>query len=137
MRVVVDTNVLMSGIFFGGLPGQILEAWAADRLTLLFSAEIFSEYHRVSQRLSDQYGDLGGGPVLTLIGTRGKLVRPDEVKTGGSRDPDDDKFLACAEAGAADVVVSGDRDLLVLEQWKGIPIMTPRTFVEAHLSEGG
>jgi putative PIN family toxin of toxin-antitoxin system len=135
LRVVLDTNVLMSGIFFGGLPGEILQAWSAGRLILLFSPEIFQEYHRVGERLSEQYGDLELAPILTLLGTRGELVRSDASLQAGSRDPDDDKFLACAATGEAAALVSGDRDLLDLESWKDVPILTPRQFVDAHLSD--
>ena len=55
MKVVLDTNVLISGIYFGGLPGKILEAWGARQFQLLVSTEILQEYLNVAERLADRY----------------------------------------------------------------------------------
>ena len=55
MKVVLHTSVLISGIYFGGLPGKILEAWGARRFQLLVSTEILQEYLNVAERLTDRY----------------------------------------------------------------------------------
>jgi predicted nucleic acid-binding protein len=55
MKVVLDTNVLISGIYFGGLPGKILEAWGARQFQLLVSTESIQEYLNVAERLADRY----------------------------------------------------------------------------------
>lgn len=55
MRIVLDTNVFVSAVFFGGVPGRILEAWRDGRLQLVLSAGILDEYQRVGQALSAQY----------------------------------------------------------------------------------
>lgn len=101
MKVVLDTNVLLSGIFFGGTPGRILEEWQNGRFEVLVSRAILDEAVPLRE------------PVC--------------------RDPSDDKFLACARAAAADVIVSGDSDLLALGRWEGIAILSPRQFADAHL----
>ena len=54
-RVVVDTNVFLSGVFFGGVPGRILEAWQAGHLTLVLSPAILAEYHRAGAALAARY----------------------------------------------------------------------------------
>jgi predicted nucleic acid-binding protein len=54
-----------------------------------------------------------------------------------SRDPDDDKFLACALAASAPVVVSGDRDLQTLGSWQGVRVLSPRAFADEYLTRGG
>lgn len=65
MRVVLDTNVLVSGIFFGGVPGQIVDAWSEDRLSLVLTPEILEEYARVGQDLAAKYPD--GRKSFTVI----------------------------------------------------------------------
>ena len=67
MRVVLDTNVLMSGIFFSGPPAMILAAWSEGRLDLLATVEILAEYRRVAKRLAKQYPSIEVDPVLDLV----------------------------------------------------------------------
>ena len=55
MRVVVDTNVLISGVFFGGVPSRILEAWRDEKFELVVSPGIVEEYRRVGEKLADQF----------------------------------------------------------------------------------
>lgn len=59
MRCVLDTNVLMSGIFFGGIPGRVLEAWTLGRIELILSPEILAEYRTVGAELSRRYPERG------------------------------------------------------------------------------
>jgi len=67
VRVVVDTNVLMSGIFFGGTPGRIVEALKLSQITLAASPSIIEEYQRVAEELESTYGELEAGPLITLL----------------------------------------------------------------------
>ncbi|MBI5782342.1 MAG: PIN domain-containing protein [Gammaproteobacteria bacterium] len=62
MRVILDTNVLMSAVFFGGIPGRLLSAWAAKRFTLVLSLDIFDEYRRVGRELARRYPALEKQP---------------------------------------------------------------------------
>lgn len=66
MRIVLDTNVFVSAIFFGGVPGRILEAWRDGRIQLSLSAEILDEYQRVGQLLSAEYAGVDLEPFLAL-----------------------------------------------------------------------
>ena len=77
MKVVVNTNVLMSGIFFGGVPGRVLDAWAAGRLELVLSPEILDEYRRVGGDLQSRYPQRSAvlAPVLTLVAMNATMVR--------------------------------------------------------------
>lgn len=133
MKVVLDTNVLLSGIFFGGPPGWILSAWKRGELDLVVSADIFEEYRRVGERLADRYGELGLSPVLALIARRATVVDPPALDEPVCRDPEDDKFLACARAAGAKVVISGDDDLRSVGSWEGIEVLSPREFVDTRL----
>lgn len=135
MRVVIDTNVLMSGIFFGGIPGRILGAWAEGRLELVLSPGILAEYRRVGAELAMRYPERGEAlnPVLALVAMNAILVDAAPLPAPVSNDPDDDNFLAAARKAGATVIVSGDRDLLDVSGWRNIAVVTPRQFADQHL----
>ena len=135
MRVVLDTNVLMSGIFFGGPPATIIAAWAEGELELLASVDILTEYRRVGDRLRKKYPAVDLNPVLDLVIRESRIVEPVPINADVCSDKDDLKFLACALAGNADCVVSGDRALLRASGYEGIEVMTPRQFQTRFLDE--
>jgi putative PIN family toxin of toxin-antitoxin system len=106
MRVVVDTNVLVSGVFFGGVPGRILEAWRDGTLTLVVSSAILEEYHRVGALLGARYPGVDLEPVLALVAVHAEVVQPATLADRVCEDPDDDKFMTCALAGGRTVGAS-------------------------------
>ncbi len=128
MKAVLDTNVVVSGIFFGGVPGAVLEAWWEDRFELCLSPLIADEYLRTCDRLAADRQSLAHQEVLADLLAHGSLLA--DVATEGpiTVDPDDDKFMRCALAAGA-VVVSGDRDLLEASGWNGVEVLTPRDFL--------
>ena len=128
MNVVLDTNVLISGIFFGGQPRAVLDAWAEHRFELLITPSIFDEYVRTCDRLSASYKDLEYHSVLATIIGRGRLVPDTTASAAITSDPDDDKFMLCARDHAA-VIVSGDRHLLDSSGWEGVRVMRPQDFL--------
>ena len=134
MRVVVDTNVFISGVFFGGIPGRILRAWRESRIELVLSAEILEEYLRVGDRLSQEYPGVDLGPFLALLTTHAEIVDAPALPEPVSADPDDDKFLACALIAGAAVIVSGDKDLVDRSGWRGVRVLRPRQFSDEFLS---
>jgi putative PIN family toxin of toxin-antitoxin system len=138
VRVVLDTNVLMSGIFFGGVPGRILGAWAEGRLELVLSPDILAEYRRVGTELTARYPERGAAltPVLALVAMNAILVAAAPLPAPVSADPDDDKFLAAARHAGIALIVSGDRDLLDVSGWQDIAVLTPRQFADRHLVDG-
>lgn len=133
MKIVLDTNVLLSGIFFRGNPFRILAAWRSGAFDLLLSAEIFTEYQRVASELSKRYPTVDPSPVLDFIAAHSQIVHAPELPEQVCEDPDDDKFLACARAGKANVLVTGDKLLLKVKEFAGTPIVTPRQFLDGHL----
>jgi len=135
VKVVLDTNVLISGIYFGGLPGKILEAWGARRFQLLVSTEILQEYLNVAERLADRYAGVEYESILGLIIQNAELVQPSDLPEPVSTDPDDDKFLACALAGDSTTIVSGDSDLINVSGYCGIKVLTPKAFVSECLDQ--
>jgi len=138
VKVVLDTNVLMSGIFFGGVPGRILAAWAGGALELVLSPDILEEYRRVGTELSARYPERGHAltPILALVAMNAILVDAGQLSELVSVDPADDKFLAAARMAGATIVVSGDRDLLDVSGWQGIAVLSPRQFAGRHLPPG-
>lgn len=138
MRIVVDTNVLMSGIFFGGIPGRILDAWAGGEFELSLSPEVLEEYHRVGTELAARYPERGVAfaPLLTIITMNAVLVNQRPLTARVSADPDDDKFLATARSAGASMIVSGDRHLLDVSGWQGITVLSPREFADRYLQRG-
>ena len=135
MKVVLDTNVFISGIFFRGPPGRILDGWGDGHITLVVTPSILSEYQRVGEDLSSRYLGVELAPFLALLATHSEVVEDSDVADGATSDPDDDKFLACAKTAAVRVVVSGDRDLLSASGWESIDVLRPRQFVERFLHE--
>lgn len=130
MRVVLDTNVFVSGVFFGGIPGRVLEAWRDGRVEVALYREIIEEYVRVGEELASRFKGVDLCPALELLAVSTTLVSSTQLPEPVSRDPDDDKFLACALAAGADCVVSGDRDLLDISPHEGIVVLSPRDFVD-------
>ena len=135
MKIVLDTNVLMSSIFFRGYPHRILRAWRAGRLRLVVSAEILAEYAAVSQRLAAEFGIGEAETTLALMATHADLVGAPQLPTQVCDDPDDDKFLACAVAAGVSIVISGDKALRRTSGYRGVEVITPRKFVEVHLRQ--
>ena len=110
MKVVLDTNVLISGIFFSGPPARILAAWAGGGFELVASVEVLAEYRRVAERLHKKFSSIDINAILDLVTRETRIVEP--VPMSACDDPDDLKFLACALAGGASFVDTGDRALL-------------------------
>lgn len=133
MRIILDTNVFVSGVFFGGPPGEILAAWRDARIRPVLSAEIFEEYQRVGVALKARYAGVDLEPFLALLGVHAEFVEAPALKGPVTADPDDDKFLACALAAGVPLIVSGDWDLLEQSGWRGIRVLKPRAFVDEYL----
>jgi putative PIN family toxin of toxin-antitoxin system len=135
LKIVLDTNVFIAGVFFSGPPYQILKAWCDGRLQLLISEEILEEYHRVGELLSDDFPNVDLGPFLELLTINTELVTPQKLLYQICDDPDDDKFIACALAGKSKLIISGDKHLLKVSGYKKIKVIRARKFVDDHLKK--
>ena len=133
MRVVIDTNVLISGVFFGGPPAKILKAWHGGELQLVVSPEILEEYYEVCERISVRYPDIDIARILLLIAHNSQVLDAPPLAEQVSRDADDDKFLACAIASGTQIIISGDNDLLTVSDYESVQVVTPRDFVDRHI----
>jgi len=134
LKVVMDTNVFVSGVFFSGPPYQILQAWQSGEFELAVSQEILDEYQRVGEILAKDRPTIDLKPILTFVIERAKVYKPSKLKVPVCEDPDDDKFLACALASGSTVIISGDRHLLKVSNYQGIKVLKPRDFVDGYLS---
>ena len=132
-RVVLDTNVFVSS-FFGGNPRTIVDLWKTGEITLCLSRAIVEEYVEVLRRLGLQ-NERELGELLALF-ARGFSVQF-TAKTPElhvvKEDPDDDKFIECAVALNAEVIISGDRALTGIKNYMGIRIVTPKEFPDTFL----
>ena len=133
LKVVMDTNVFVSGVFFSGPPYQILQAWQSGEFELVVSQEILDEYRRVGEILSEERPKIDLNPILTFVIEHAKVYQPVELKERICEDPDDDKFFACALASGSKVIVSGDKHLLKVSGYEGIEVLKPRDFVDKYL----
>lgn len=127
MRVVYDTNVVVSGMLFGGLPLRTLEVIRAQKATLIASEEMISELHVVLSRDKFRFRIANINhtveSLLDLYSALVELVEPAEVGRIIKDDPKDDKFIACAIGGKANLIVSGDHHLLDLGHYEDIEII--------------
>ena len=131
MKVVIDTNIFVSS-FFGGNPRRIIDLWKTEKITLCLSKEILDEYIEVLQRIGlqdeDELGELlslfkrGFNMLFTTKTPKVKVVKDD---------PDDDKFIECALALKAEVIVTGDKAIEAVGEYMGIKILTPQRFLKS------
>ena len=128
MRVLLDTNVVVSAVLFGGVPQQCLRRGLAGDFELVTATGLLDELEHV---LLDRFG-LPREAVAFIRGDlelAAEVVAPTRVEAV-SRDAGDDLVLAAAREGRADYVVTGDRDLLDLGRYGSVAILTPRAFLD-------
>lgn len=130
MRVVFDTNVVVSACFWRGPPFECLAAWATARVRAAISPPLLTEYEETFEELLSDYGDRLHVDWVALLRASGEMVFPVERATGATPDPFDEMVLECALAAQADAIVSGDKKhLLPLGAYRGIPILAPVEFL--------
>lgn len=130
MRIVIDTNVITSAIFFGGKPLNLLHLITSNEVEAVYSKEIADEYTKILERIHQKYPALNKGIDFDVLLKQMECVEcVSNVKV--CRDPDDDKFIQCALDGNCIFIVSGDKDLLTLEEYEGIKILTVNQFLES------
>jgi len=137
MRAVLDTNVLISGVIATGVPHKLLIKGFDQEYQIVVSVETLTEFRDTLLKYPDRF-HMSEAEVQQEVETVryfAEFVEPDEAITAVRSDPDDDKFLEAAVAGAVDYLVSGDTHLLDIESFRGIDIVEPRTFYERLTEE--
>jgi putative PIN family toxin of toxin-antitoxin system len=127
LRVVLDTNVVISGLLWLGSPRRVLDLARQNRIQLFTSLTLLSELDAVLRRpkFARRLGVVGVSPITLVVGYASLshvLQSPASLPQRVCRDPADDHVLACARASRADLIVSGDNDLLAIKQFLGISI---------------
>ncbi len=133
LRLVCDTNVLVSAFMFGGKPRVIFNAVLENKFELVTSMILLEELEGVlsGPKLKQPYEFTQ--VILKGLMDVALLVRPSQSFAVIKTDPDDNRVLECAVEGQAEVIISGDKDLLILKKFFGIPIMSPTSFIEIHM----
>lgn len=131
MRVVLDTNVVVSALIWSGTPYRLLEAAADGDIELFTSPVLIAELREVlrrpqlASRLTQQRSSVEHA--VTLYNELAAGLSPLSTPRAVPKDADDDHVIACASAAQADLIVSGDADLLELSVYQGMRIVTPTT----------
>ncbi len=140
MRLVLDVNVWISGLLWQGVPKQIIDLAKSKAVNIFVSEPILSELEEVLARTKFQskMRSLGitSQDLINLVRQLSEVCVPISVNVPNLRDPDDAVILGTAIAAKAVLVVSGDLDLLVLEEFAGIPILTPADFLNVFRLSG-
>ena len=134
MNIVIDTNILVSAVFFGGFPGRIVKAVTEGKLDTFVSKLISEEYREIVEGFKEKNSGKFNENLFENFLKTAKSVKP-RKKIQICRDPDDDKFIECAVCAKAFYIVSGDKDLLVLERYGDVEIITAKDFCEKHLEK--
>jgi len=134
MKVVLDTNGLVSGTYWTGDSFKIMEFADDRKIELVLSKELIEEYHTVlgSDEITDKVADkkLILNKVVERVVSQSTIVFPIDKLNVVTEDPDDNKILACAKAGKVDFIISNDNHLLKLKVFEGISILTPTEFLK-------
>ena len=135
MNVVIDTNVFVSSLLNpAGTPGKIIDLWKMGRITLCLSREILDEYLEVIARFGIS-SDPAVADLLKIFEGRCNqmYIAQTAPLTVIKDDPKDNRFIECAVAAGAGFIISGDRHLLKLKQFREIKIVTPAAFIREKM----
>jgi putative PIN family toxin of toxin-antitoxin system len=138
IAIVIDTNVFISAFLKGGKPLEVLESVQNGLTQAVMTIELEAELREVVQRPKfKRYFEARALNAIQLVSDLievSRQVAPVKITNNPVRDAKDLKFLECAVAGEADYLITGDDDLLVLEKYEGIRIVTPAQFLSVLFS---
>lgn len=133
IRVVLDTNVIVSGLLASdGIPAAILDLTLQSKVRAAFSQPTLAEMERILRRPRFDFEPRKVGSFLTLFKSRAKLVSPSRTLDVCRKDPSDNRFLECAEAAKAEFLITGNQAHFP-PRYRNIVVVSPRGFWEAYL----
>ncbi len=140
MRVVLDTNTVISGFLWGGYPRQIIDMVRNQQISIYTSSPLIEELLDVLNRpkFAQRLQKVIQETPESLVKNYQKLVEVVEISAMENiviNDPDDDQVLACAISANADYIISGDQDLLTIKIYQNIPIVNSNQFMQIWLSK--
>jgi putative PIN family toxin of toxin-antitoxin system len=130
--LVLDSNVYISAVLFGGKPRLIIHAALAGRIRLAISASILEEIEGVLSGKKFKFSEAVAREIVGKISSLAEIFEAIEKISRIEDDPADDRILECALAASAAAIVSGDSRLLALGSFRGIPILTPADSLERY-----
>ncbi|MBO6108420.1 MAG: putative toxin-antitoxin system toxin component, PIN family [Eubacterium sp.] len=134
MKIVIDTNLVVSAIFFGGMPEKLIDLLIDGRFDAYTNGVIIEEYDDTVEKLKKDYPDKTERFALPdIISKMYQIDVTTEVHV--CRDPDDDKFIGCAIDSKSKYIVSGDKDLLAVGKHKDVEIVTVGDFLRENFPE--
>ena len=134
MKILIDTNILISGLFFHGLPKKLLREIDFEKFNLCVNKEIINEYtEKIDKKFSKSKYILDKDLRQKIFSSFKNFEKVSDLKI--CRDPDDDKFINCAIDAKAIYIVSGDNDLLTIKNFARIEIVTAREFYDKYLAK--
>lgn len=133
-KIVIDTNIYISAIFWGGKPRSVVDLGRNGQVSIFTSSQIEKE---INKKLKTKFGlsDEEVAQILFDFSTFTLPIKASRKITVIDDDPDDDKFIECAVASRAGFIVSGDKHLLNLKEYKGIKIMKASDFLSLFLKK--
>ena len=130
MLIVLDTNVIVSGVLWGGKPGQLLQACIEEKVINHTSPDIIKELERVLNYSKFQLTEGEIIKIVNLVLNVSKVIRPEGKIEVVDEDPGDNKYLECAVASKSNYIVSGDKHLLKLGTFGKIKIVKPSEMIK-------
>ena len=127
MKVVLDTNIIISGIFWKGPPNAILNLWLKDKIQAVATKAILNEYIGSLKNMDTNPELLNQWSVFILENIE---LTKDQSIFKICRDPDDNKFLNCTMSAEADYLITGDKDLLSLKDKVSVKIVSAQEFLK-------
>ena len=132
MKILIYTNIVISGLFFHGLPNQLFKELDFEKFNVCINEEILDEYERqIYKKIINPKYKLNRELNDKFFSSLQRFEKISDLKV--CRDPDDDKFINCAIDAKAIYIVSGDNDLLTLKNFAGIEIVTAREFYDKYI----
>lgn len=130
VRVVIDTNVFVSGLLKSDNPlSNVVDLFIEDKINLIISEEVFSEYIKVLLRPELKVKKDNIVRLISIFILKAEIIKVKTKLDIIERDPSDNKFLECALDGKVDYIITGDKHLLELKKYKKIKIVDPKTFI--------
>ena len=136
LNVVLDTNIYISSIFWKGNPHKIVELAIDKKIRVFISVEILQELEKVLRRDFQEPDEIIHRQI-SLIFEYADVIKTDVKLEVVKADPEDNKIIECAVSCGADYIVTGDKHLLDLVEYKGVKIVSPRRFIEIRKKDRG
>ncbi|PIP88220.1 putative toxin-antitoxin system toxin component, PIN family [Candidatus Beckwithbacteria bacterium CG22_combo_CG10-13_8_21_14_all_01_47_9] len=129
-KVVLDTNVWISAIFWHGAPNQIFNLFTNRKITVYFSDSTWKEWQITTGRISLKFKQEKTFSRLSQLIKKNSHFHIPKIKVDLCRDPKDNQFLELGISAKVDFLVSGDQDLLSLKKVRGLKIITPKQLLD-------